>query len=49
MNRGQGGWKPSYGGKVRAPHFFRNNMIQENTVLNNFSSIGLINYGFNSD
>ena len=25
--RDRGGWKPSYGGKVGASHFFRNNMI----------------------
>ena len=42
-------WHHSCGGKVGTPHFFRNNVIQENTVINNLSIVSFVFYGFNSD
>ena len=44
-----GSWHYSCGSKVGAPYFFRNNVIQENTVVNNLSIVSFIFYGFNSD
>ena len=46
-NRGR--WHHPYGGKVGALHFFRNNVIQVNTVINNLSIVCFIFNGFNSD
>ena len=45
----RGIWHHSCGGKVRAPHLFKNNVIQENTTINNLSIVSFIFYGFNSD
>ena len=45
----RGSWHHSCGGKVGTPHFFRNNVIQENTVINNLSTVSFVFYGFNSD
>ena len=42
-------WHHPCGGKVGAPHFFRNNVIQVNTVINNLSTVCFIFNGFNSD
>ena len=38
----------SCGGKVGTPHFFRNNVIQEKTVINNLGTVSFVFYGFNS-
>ena len=46
-NRGR--WHHSCGGKIGTPHFFRNNVIQENTMINNLITFSLVFYGFNSD
>ena len=47
--RNRGSWHQSCGGKIGTPHFFRNNLIQENTMINNLITISLVFYGFNTD
>ena len=44
----RGSWHHSCGGNVGTPHFFENNMIQENIVINNLGTVSFVSYGFNS-